>query len=141
MALPLDDNTKSRLTVNKKLSTIATSQQQLITSASLEVQSDNSGDIAVGTQSSHSRHMSVRPESKHSKNTGAKSLTAQRRSLHSPERIARQQYRQALDYEHKMLSRVNYLAKEEEKFMKKIEKTRDEATKIQSIKQGKIEAL
>jgi len=40
-----------------------------------------------------------------------------------------------------MLSRVNYLAKEEQKFMKKIEKTRDEAVRMQSIKQSKISDL
>ena len=40
-----------------------------------------------------------------------------------------------------MLSRVNYLAKEENKFMKKIEKTRDDAMRLQSIKQSKISHL
>jgi len=64
-----------------------------------------------------------------------------RKSLHSPERIARQQYKQAKDYEQKMKSRVSYLAKEEEKFMRKIEKTRDDALRLQSIKQKKIADL
>ena len=59
----------------------------------------------------------------------------------SPERIARVQYNQAKEYEKKMLSRVNYLAKEENKFMKKIEKTRDDAMRLQSIKQSKISHL
>ena len=40
-----------------------------------------------------------------------------------------------------MLSRVNYLAKEENKFMKKIEKTRDEAMRLQQIKNSKISHL
>ncbi len=40
-----------------------------------------------------------------------------------------------------MLSRVNYLAKEEQKFMKKIEKTRDDAVKMQQVKQSKISDL
>ena len=35
------------------------------------------------------------------------------------------------EYEKKMMSRVNYLANEEKKFMKKIEKTRDEAVRMQ----------
>ena len=37
-----------------------------------------------------------------------------------------------------MLSRVQYLAKEEKKFIKKIEKTRFDALKINDIKQKKI---
>ena len=40
-----------------------------------------------------------------------------------------------------MLSRVNYLAKEENKFIKKIEKTRDDALRLQVIKRGKIGEL
>eukprot|EP00353_Schmidingerella_taraikaensis_P017464 CAMPEP_0185605018 /NCGR_PEP_ID=MMETSP0436-20130131/3731_1 /TAXON_ID=626734 ORGANISM="Favella taraikaensis, Strain Fe Narragansett Bay" /NCGR_SAMPLE_ID=MMETSP0436 /ASSEMBLY_ACC=CAM_ASM_000390 /LENGTH=47 /DNA_ID= /DNA_START= /DNA_END= /DNA_ORIENTATION= len=40
-----------------------------------------------------------------------------------------------------MKSRVSYLAKEEEKFMRKIEKTRDDALRLQSIKQKKIADL
>lgn len=47
--------------------------------------------------------------------------------MQSPERIAKVQFTQAKQYEQKMLQRVNYLAKEEKKFMKKIEKTRDDA--------------
>ena len=61
-----------------------------------------------------------------------------RHSEDSPERIAKRQYSQAKEYEKKMLSRVNYLANEEKKFMRKIEKTRDDAMRMQSIKQGKI---
>lgn len=53
------------------------------------------------------------------------------RRTDSPERVARQQYNQAKEYEKKMMSRVNYLAKEEDKFMKKIEKTRDDAIRLQ----------
>ena len=40
-----------------------------------------------------------------------------------------------------MQTRVQYLAKEEEKFMRKIEKTRDDAMRLQGIKQGKINDL
>ena len=40
-----------------------------------------------------------------------------------------------------MKTRVQYLAKEEEKFMRKIEKTRDDAMRLQGIKQGKINDL
>ena len=40
-----------------------------------------------------------------------------------------------------MQTRVHYLAKEEEKFMRKIEKTRDDAIRLQSIKQSKISNL
>ena len=40
-----------------------------------------------------------------------------------------------------MVSRVNYLANEENKFMKKIEKTRDDAMRLQSIKHSKINHL
>jgi len=40
-----------------------------------------------------------------------------------------------------MLSRVQYLAKEEKKFIKKIEKTRDDALRINDIKQKKISDL
>ena len=40
-----------------------------------------------------------------------------------------------------MQARVGYLAKEEEKFMRKIEKTRDDAVRLQGIKQKKISDL
>ena len=40
-----------------------------------------------------------------------------------------------------MKSRVNYLKKEESKFMKKIEKTREEAQRMHQIKQQKIANL
>ena len=37
-----------------------------------------------------------------------------------------------------MKNRVQYLVKEEDKFMQKIEKTRDDAIRLQSIKSSKI---
>lgn len=40
-----------------------------------------------------------------------------------------------------MLTRVQYLAKEEEKFIKKIERTRDNALRLQEIKKKKISKL
>ena len=59
----------------------------------------------------------------------------------SPSRIAKQQLKQAQDYETKIQQRVSYLAKEEQKFMKKIEKTRDDAVRLQKIKTDKISNL
>lgn len=49
----------------------------------------------------------------------------------SPERLAKKQFSQAKEYEKKMVSRVNYLAKEEQKFITKIQKTRDDAVRMQ----------
>ena len=90
----------------------------------------------------HSRAKSIRPQSKTSKKSvSTNQFHAARKSLHSPERIARQQYKQAKEYEQKMQTRVQYLAKEEEKFMRKIEKTRDDAMRLQGIKQSKINDL
>ena len=40
-----------------------------------------------------------------------------------------------------MVSRVQYLQKEEQKFIKKIEKTRGEAVRLNQIKQKKINDL
>ena len=97
----------------------------------------------LGTASHHSRLKSMRPSSKISMSSVGlsqkQSYNAKRTA--SPERIARVQFNQAKEYEKKMLSRVNYLAKEENKFMKKIEKTRDDAMRLQSIKQSKISHL
>jgi len=84
----------------------------------------------------------MRPSSKSSITSLAqRSLVGKRQSLQSPDSIARQQYKQAKDYEQKMLSRVQYLAKEEEKFIKKIERTREDAVRIQNIKSSKINHL
>ena len=52
-----------------------------------------------------------------------------------------EQYNKAKEYEKKMEARVQYLAKEEEKFVKKIEKTRDNALRLQEIKKNKIQKL
>ena len=48
---------------------------------------------------------------------------------------------QAADYKQTMINRVNYLAKEEQKFLKKIQKTRLEADKRALIKDEKIITL
>ena len=48
---------------------------------------------------------------------------------------------QASDYKQTMINRVNYLAKEEQKFLKKIQKTRLEADKRALIKDQKIKFL
>ena len=48
---------------------------------------------------------------------------------------------QAADYKQTMINRVNYLAKEEQKFLKKIQKTRLEADKRALIKDEKIKFL
>ena len=48
---------------------------------------------------------------------------------------------QANEYKQKMVSRVNYLAKEEQKFLKKIQKTRTSAQRQAQIKEDKIAQL
>ena len=112
---------------------------------SIDANSDGSAELGggTGTNSNQSRLKSVRPSSKISISSMGLSQKQSYNSKRtkSPERIAREQYHQAKEYEKKMLSRVNYLAKEENKFMKKIEKTRDDAMRLQSIKQSKISHL
>ena len=102
---------------------------------SIDAGSDGSGDMGVGlgTNSQHSRFKSLRPSSKISMSSVGLSQkqSFNARRTDSPERVARHQYNQAKEYEKKMMSRVNYLAKEEDKFMKKIEKTRDDAMRLQ----------
>lgn len=104
---------------------------------SIDAGSDGSGDMGagLGTSSNHSRFKSLRPSSKISMSSVGLSQKQQSnynaRRTESPERVARKQYNQAKEYEKKMMSRVNYLAKEEDKFMRKIEKTRDDAIRLQ----------
>ena len=105
---------------------------------SIDAGSDGSGDMGagLGTSSNHSRFKSLRPSSKISMSSVGLSAKQQSsnynaRRTESPERVARKQYNQAKEYEKKMMSRVNYLAKEGDKFMKKIEKTRDDAIRLQ----------
>lgn len=56
-------------------------------------------------------------------------------------RIKKKQYNKAREFEQKMISRVRFLAKEENKFIRKIEQTRDEAMRMQQIKSSKIDDL
>ena len=54
-------------------------------------------------------------------------LAISRKRLASPGRAAQKAMRQAKEYEEKMINRVNYLQKEEQRFLKKIVETREEA--------------
>ena len=49
--------------------------------------------------------------------------------------------RQAKEYEEKMINRVNYLQKEEQRFLKKIVETREEAERQNKKKSDKITEL
>ena len=59
----------------------------------------------------------------------------------SPDRRAANALQQASEYKEKMISRVNYLAKEEQKFLKKIQKTRSNAERQAHVKEEKIAQL
>jgi predicted small metal-binding protein len=46
-----------------------------------------------------------------------------------------------LEYEEKMIARVNFLSKEEQRFLRKILKVRENAEKMDQIKSEKINSL
>ena len=75
-----------------------------------------------------------------SKSSGTSKITGLS-AFTSPERKAAKELMQASDYKQTMINRVNYLAKEEQKFLKKIQKTRLEADKRARIKDEKIKFL
>ena len=58
-----------------------------------------------------------------------------------PEKRAKEALSKAKEYENKIQNRVKFLAKEEHKYMKKINETRSKAEKIQTVKSDKINYL
>ena len=104
----------------------------------LAQQDKQQGLDQVGAQSRRSRPISnasfMSKSSGISKYTGFTAFT-------SPEKRASKALAEAADYKQAVTNRVNYLAKEEQKFLKKIQKTRLESAKRAAIKEDKIKAL
>ena len=62
-------------------------------------------------------------------------------SVDNPEKRAKEALTQAQEYEKKIKNRVQFLAKEEQKYMRKISQSRQAAEKIHTIKTDKISFL
>ena len=114
-----------QLTYDKRIQQIMDQQLQSISPKYASDKHSDEGEIAT--------HISG-----HSNITGKKSISTSQPNL---SKIAKSNLQKTVDYQQKMLARVNFLKKEEKKYLSKIEQGRRDVEKSAKLKDDRIQIL